>query len=77
MSYSLEILKHNDNIIYDLTNDSMGTHKLFDTSFNTVVDWSYFFDVEYDDIYRDSENANDSVTQEEYDEIFKKLRELI
>lgn len=77
MSYSLGILKYQGKRIYDLINDSMDNHKIFDESCNTILDWTPWYMPEYCDISDNSEVAVDEVSEEEATEILKKLKELI
>jgi hypothetical protein len=71
MSYSLNKLasKQTKRVVYDLENDSCGTHNLFDKDLNKIS--SYRYD-EWYDVHGLYEMIN--MTQEEHDDIWKRIK---
>jgi len=72
MSYSLNKLtsKQTKRVVYDLENDSCGTHNLFDKDLNKISSYSFDEWYEVQTLYREI-----GMTTEEHDDIWERIKE--
>lgn len=71
MSYSLNKLasKQTKRVVYDLENDSCGTHSLFDKDLNKISSYRYDEWYEIQKLYREI-----NLPSEEHDEVWKRIK---
>lgn len=76
MSWSLSALKHKltDLLAFDLENDTVGSHYLFDENQEFLDFYDYGCDFEISEKY-DLDYSDVKYTKEQWDDIFRKLIE--